>query len=777
MNPERDIFAEALEIASPEERAAFVRGACRGDETLLGRIETLLADHGEALAYFPEHDAARETVPVSEGAGSRIGRYKLLQKVGEGGFGIVYMAEQREPVKRRVALKIIKLGMDTKQVVGRFEAERQALAMMDHPSIAKVLDAGATDTGRPYFVMELVRGVSITKFCDEERLTTGARIDLFLKVCAAVQHAHQKGIIHRDLKPGNVLVAMQDDEPVAKIIDFGIAKATQHDLTDKTVFTRFEDFIGTPAYMSPEQMQLNTFDIDTRSDIYALGVILYELLAGSPPFSHTELTEGTHDDMRRRVLEEQPPRPSTRVSSLQGEVATTLCAQRQVVPSQLKTTLRGDLDSIVMKALEKDRSRRYESAAAFARDLKRFQDDQPIEARPPSLGYRLSKFYHRRRGACFGAAAALVALALGAIGLVHGLVEAHKGKTAAETSAAEAEAVAEALVGMILEGSPYQSGDYSVHQMLLDYEHELSEHLHDYPAMEAKLRAALGNVLVDRSELGAAEETLKQALALAANADLGQVFEISTRELLANVYQRQRQRNLANHETKRVLDLKAKLYGDNHPETLRSRVFWIATMRNVTPPILSNEEILAELESVAERVKDRAGTQPYADVYLHALYIAITATNRLGQFEKSERYCHERLALQEKIYADQPDHPVIVSTLQHKAEIARLQGKIEASFAAIDEAKQKCQRWFGNRVTPESIDLEIEVAKTFSAAQDFNNMEQAARHVVALAEAHLENGHPFVKDGALMLAHALRNLGRIEEAKQVMSRYQLEPGE
>ena len=397
MNAERDIFAEALEIASPEERVAFVRGACRGDDALFARVESLLADHGEALEYFPEHEATSESVPIAEGVGSRIGRYKLLQKIGEGGFGVVYMADQREPVKRRVALKIIKLGMDTKQVVGRFEAERQALAMMDHPHIAKVLDAGATDTGRPYFVMELVRGVSITSFCDEERLTTNARIDLFLKVCAAIQHAHQKGVIHRDIKPSNVLVTMQDDVPIPKVIDFGIAKATQHELTDKTLFTRYEEFVGTPSYMSPEQMQLNALDIDTRSDIYALGVLLYELLTGSQPFDAKKLLSGSQEEMRRRIREDLPPKPSTRVNRLPGSEATTLAEHRRTRPANLNSELRGDLDSIIMKTLEKDRSRRYESAASLARDLERHLNEEPIEARPPSAGYRLMKLYRRRK--------------------------------------------------------------------------------------------------------------------------------------------------------------------------------------------------------------------------------------------------------------------------------------------------------------------------------------------------------------------------------------------
>src|SRR5207249_1044696 len=302
------------------------------------------------------------SIPPTEKAGDRISRYKLLEQIGEGGCGVVYMAEQEEPVRRRVALKVIKLGMDTKSVIARFEAERQALAMMDHPNIAKVLDGGATQTGRPYFVMELVRGVRITEFCDEARLSTEARLRLFVQVCQAIQHAHQKVIIHRDLKPSNILVTVNDGAAVPKVIDFGIAKATQADLTKKTVFTRFHQFLGTPAYMSPEQAEMTSLDIDTRSDIYSLGVLLYELLTGKTPFDAEELLKAGLDEMRRRIREQEPARPSTRVSTLRGDELTTTAKRRGLDAPKLISLLRGDLDWIAMKCLEKDRARRYETA-------------------------------------------------------------------------------------------------------------------------------------------------------------------------------------------------------------------------------------------------------------------------------------------------------------------------------------------------------------------------------------------------------------------------------
>ncbi|HKY09637.1 MAG TPA: serine/threonine-protein kinase, partial [Candidatus Binatia bacterium] len=345
---------------------------------------------------------------TDEVIGQKIGRYKLLERVGEGGCGVVYVAEQTEPVRRRVALKVIKLGMDTKQVVARFEAERQALAMMDHPNIAKVLDAGSTEKGRPFFVMELVRGIRITDYCDQNNLPTQERLDLFIKVCQAIQHAHQKGIIHRDIKPSNILVTLHDGVPVPKVIDFGIAKATEGRLTDATVYTQLHQFIGTPAYMSPEQAEMSGLDIDTRSDIYALGVLLYELLAGSTPFDAKELVASGIDAMRKTIREKEPVRPSTRLATLKGEELTATAKRRSSEAPKLIHLLKGDLDWIVMKCLEKDRARRYETANGVAADLKRHLDNEPVTACPPSTTYRLQKLMRRNKLA-FAAGTAIAA--------------------------------------------------------------------------------------------------------------------------------------------------------------------------------------------------------------------------------------------------------------------------------------------------------------------------------------------------------------------------------
>jgi WD40 repeat protein/serine/threonine protein kinase len=420
------VFSAARRLPAAD-RAAYLDQTCAGDQKLRQRVEELLRASEDAGSFLADVAAgaqrpagAAAAVPTlvlnvaapGEKAGDRIGHYKLLQKIGEGGCGVVYMAEQDEPVRRRVALKVIKLGMDTRSVIARFEAERQALALMDHPNIARVLDAGATDTGRPYFVMELVRGLKITDYCDEKKLPPTQRLVLFIQVCQAMQHAHQKGIIHRDIKPSNILVTVNDGVAVPKVIDFGIAKATSgQQLTDKTLFTAFEQFIGTPAYMSPEQAVLTSLDIDTRSDIYALGVLLYELLTGKTPFDAQELLANGVDAMRRTIREQEPPRPSSRLSTLPGQELSTAAQCRGLDAPRLVSELRGDLDWIVMKCLEKDRARRYETTNGLALDIQRHLNNEPVEARPPSSLYRFQKLAQRNKlalGTAAGIAGAIV---------------------------------------------------------------------------------------------------------------------------------------------------------------------------------------------------------------------------------------------------------------------------------------------------------------------------------------------------------------------------------
>ncbi len=429
LSREEEVFDAARKLNNPAEREAYLERACDDDPNLRERVEALLSVHSHAEELFTEcisalrssadnPESPAEARDLARGfeeekPGAQIGCYKILQKIGEGGCGAVYMAEQEKPMRRLVALKVIKLGMDTRAVIARFDAERQALAMMDHPNIAKVLDAGATGTGRPYFVMELVRGTRITAYCDQNHLDTRHRLELFIQICHAIQHAHQKGIIHRDIKPSNIIVTLHDGLPVPKVIDFGIAKATEAPLTDKTLLTMQNQFIGTPAYVSPEQAGTGGLDIDTRSDIYSLGVLLYELLTGKTPFDPKTLLQSGVEEMRRTLLETEPQRPSSLLTVLTANDLTATAMRRHAEPPRLIALIRGDLDWIVMKALEKERARRYETANGLAMDIQRHLSNEPVMARPPSRVYRLQKLVRRNKVVFIAAAAVSAALIAG----------------------------------------------------------------------------------------------------------------------------------------------------------------------------------------------------------------------------------------------------------------------------------------------------------------------------------------------------------------------------
>jgi len=412
---EERIFHTARKLPDPEARADYLDQICAGDWALRERVEALLKVHQEDQYFLKSADHMPPTVDIgqiTERPGTMIGRYKLMEQIGEGGMGIVYVAEQERPIRRKVALKVIKPGMDSKAIVARFEAERQALAMMTHAHIARVLDAGTTDSGRPYFVMELVKGVPITEYCDKNKLTIRERLALFLHVCQAIQHAHQKGIIHRDIKPSNVLVTLHDGQPMPKVIDFGVAKALNTRLTDKTIYTEHRQIVGTLLYMSPEQAELSGLDIDTRSDIYSLGVLLYELLTGTTPFTQAELDKAGFDQQRRIICDREPPRASVRISSL-GETSTIVAEQRRTDVRKLHHLLRGDLDWIVLKALDKDRSRRYDTATSLSQDVERYMAHELVVACPPSLDYRMRKFAQRYRAALITITLVVVALTTG----------------------------------------------------------------------------------------------------------------------------------------------------------------------------------------------------------------------------------------------------------------------------------------------------------------------------------------------------------------------------
>jgi serine/threonine protein kinase len=580
-NQAKAIFLAAIEDHAPEQWPAFLDRACAGDVRLRGEVERLLRARSEMGSFHeapPSALLATIDRPVAEHPGAVIGPYKLLEQIGEGGFGVVFMAEQQQPIRRKVALKVLKPGMDTRQVIARFEAERQALALMDHPNIAKVMDAGQTGNGRPYFAMDLVKGVPITDYCDQNNLPVRGRLELFLQVCQAVRHAHQKGIIHRDIKPTNVLVTLHDGAPLVKVIDFGIAKALGQQLTDKTLFTNFAQMIGTPLYMSPEQAALSDVDVDTRSDIYSLGVLLYELLTGTTPFAKERLREAGHDEMRRIIREEEPPRPSTRMSTL-GQAASTISMQRKSDPQGLSQLFRGELDWIVMKALEKDRNRRYESASAFAADVQRYLNDEPVQACPPSAGYRLRKLARRYRKPLAAAVGFAVLLLAGTVVSTWEAVRAtqalERARDAERQAGIEKENAQSALrflsTDVLEQADPYHEADRDLRvRTLLDRAAgRLDGNTLMPPLVLAAIRLTLGRTYWALGEFDKAEPQLTQAHELYqqhAGEDHADTLEAATH--LAWLYVFRSDFSKAEPLLRRALDGKRRLLGESHPDTL-----------------------------------------------------------------------------------------------------------------------------------------------------------------------------------------------------------------
>ncbi|MCY3002963.1 MAG: tetratricopeptide repeat protein [Planctomycetota bacterium] len=813
--PAAEIFNEARELP-PEQRATYLLGACGKDSALRSKVEELLTADAAAGQFLSAPTAERfpspavRPQPVAEQAGTQIGRYRLLEQIGEGGMGTIWMAEQREPVKRRVALKIIKLGMDTKQVIARFEAERQALAMMDHPNIAKVLDAGATETGRPYFVMEYIKGIPILEYCDQGKVDTRARLELFTKVCQAIQHAHQKGIIHRDIKPSNVLVTLHDGVPVPKVIDFGIAKATNSELTSKTLFTEHRQMIGTPAYMSPEQAEMSGLDIDTRSDIYSLGVLLYELLTGTTPFDIKTLLESGFGEMLRAIREDEPHKPSTRISSL-GETGTRTALQRRIDAKRLSTLLRGDIDWIVMKCLEKDRTRRYETANGLAADIVRHLNDEPVTAGAPSAAYRLRKFVRRNRGQVLAGAAIVAALLAGVVAFAWkaeeaseqrdeallakeseaeqrreaelARAEAERQRTLAEQQealakrqetealkqAAIAEAVAKFQTDMLAAVDPNQlPRDPVTKEPLKDKVTVVQAmeaavaaldggSLADQPLVEARVRDTIGGTLMQLGRFSDAEPNLRRALGLrlaAAQGDDKLVAE--ARDKLAMVLW-QLSRNAESEEMMRAaLETFRRVLPPGDPALADA-------MDNMAKPLVAQNRLAEAEPLLRDALALRRASLPPGDVAVaHGLNSLGHLLSLQDKYVEAEPLYREALAINRA--ARPAGHPELANSLNNLA--ACLKGQLE-----FDEAEKLFAESLAiSRATLPAIHPRIALALNNRASllQSQGRLAEAEplfRESLDIWRAVIPEGHPHMVACMVSLAQVLAARGDSESAE------------
>jgi serine/threonine protein kinase len=776
--PSRDVavFAEAIQLPVGA-RNAYLDLACGSDLELRQKVEALLKGYdvaGDFLEHSPRQAAAesRAIVGVSEKTGDRIGRYKLLQQIGEGGCGIVFMAEQEEPVRRRVALKIIKPGMDTRSVIARFEAERQALALMDHPGIAKMLDAGATTSGRPYFVMELVRGTKITDYCDKQSLTTERRLKLFVQVCRAVQHAHQKGIIHRDIKPSNILVTTTlEGVPLPVVIDFGIAKAVNNQrLTDKTLFTAFEMLVGTPAYMSPEQAELAGADVDTRTDIYSLGVLLYELLTGSTPFDTTELSKSGLDEIRRVIREQEPVCPSTRLSRMTGADLTTIAQSHMSEPPTLIHAVRGDLDWIAMKALEKDRRRRYETANGMALDVERYLANEPVSARPPSQLYKLRKTVQRNQLLFAGIGVIAVLLVAGLIGVSVSLAREQRLRRAAQAAEAKAETASDEsrqvtrfLEDMLkgVEPEVALGQDTTMLRGILDRTAErIGQEMTNQPVVEAELCDLIGRMELEVGDFPQGEKMQRAALALDDKLyGPASPAAATTLNNLALGLVAQEKLTEAEQADRDAFTIRLHLYGHDNADT--------ATSLNDLGAVYRQEGKLAEAEAKAREaleIRQKLSPQeslPVADS-LRNLSIILGDESK---WVEAEAMAREVLAIRRKLLG--PDHPWVASSLDDVAWAAKANGKLAEAEALEQEALALRQKFLPEAHPNVAYSLYV-VGDTMREQGKFDEAYSILSAALSIQRKVLGDDNPGTVDTLRSMGLALGAEGKEGEAENTL---------
>ena len=784
----KSIFLNALEIAAAEERRAYLEAQCGADLDLRREVEELLRHQEQVGVFLESHapgiDSSQE--PIREAAGTVIGPYKLLQEIGEGGMGVVFMAEQTRPVERKVALKVIKPGMDTRHVIARFEAERQALALMDHVNIARVLDAGATPEsplgrgggGRPYFVMELVHGVPITQYCDDNRLTPRQRLELFVPVCHAIQHAHQKGIIHRDVKPSNILITLYDGKPVPKVIDFGVAKATEKRLTERTLFTQFGTMVGTFEYMSPEQAEMSGLGIDTRSDIYSLGVLLYELLTGSTPLSRHRLREAAYGEILRMIREEEPPRPSTRLSG-SGEALASISAKRDTEPARLTKLVRGELDWIVMKTLEKDRNCRYETANGLAADVLRYLNDEPVEACPPSAGYRLRKFARRNKGPVLAASAIALSLLGGIIGTTCGLVRAEEArrqetlradgerqaKQEAEARGAETQAVLEFVEKKILaaarpEGQEGGLGrDVTLRRAIEAALPFVEESFTHQPLIEARLRRTLGVSFTFLGEAGKAAEQFQTARTLYARHRGAEHRDtLETMGNLASIFAALGRYADALELREETLALQKARLGPRHPDTL-----WTMSSLALSYQSLGRfADALRLLEATLELTKLELGPD-HADTLLCRTYLANTYAS-LARYTDALRLREETLALTKSKLG--PDHWQTLAAMHDLANSYSESGR-HAEALGLREATLALRKARLGADHPDTLASMNNLANSYAELGRHDDAVALHEETLALRKTKLGLDHPDTIRSMGSLAVSYFDLGRHEAALQL----------